>query len=147
MKEEISYIAKRYRRGRFSVDKAWQRLNIKPAPRWTRFRIAAAIASAVVLSATAAVLYHQYELNTHTETALPEKTDHVAPLKAVKVIDFENTPLPTVISKIKEVYGVEVSNIPDNAGEYHLSLHYEGNAVDLIATINEILETQMDVKE
>lgn len=147
MKEEISYIAKRYRRGRFSVDKAWQRLNIKPASKWTRFRVAAAIASVVVLSATAAVLYHRYELNTHTETALPEETEQATTLKAVKVIDFENTPLPTVISKIKEVYGVEVSNIPDNAEEYHLSLHYEGNAVDLISNINEILETQMTVKE
>ena len=26
-------------------------------------------------------------------------------------------------------------------------LHYEGNAVDLVATINDILETQMTVKK
>lgn len=147
MKEEITYIAKRYRRDRFSVDKAWRRLNIKSTSIWPRLRITAAITSIVVLTATAAVLYHQYELKTDIKASLPEKTGQVAKLKVVKVIDFENTPLPTVILKINEVYGVEVVNIPDNAVEYHLSLHYEGNAVDLIATINDILETQMTVEE
>lgn len=146
MKEEVTYIAKRYRKGKFSVDKGWKRLNIKPAYKWSSLKIAAAVASVVVLSATAAVIYHQYELNHTSDKPVPEVVKPAASLEAVKVIDFENTPLPIVISKIKEVYGVEVVNIPDNATEYHLSLHYEGNAVDLVATINDILETQMSVK-
>ena len=36
----------------------------------------------------------------------------VEPLEVVKVIDFENIPLTTVISKIEEVYGVEIENVP-----------------------------------
>lgn len=145
--EEINYIAKHYRKGKFSVDKAWKRLNVKPAFRWSGFKIAAAAASVVVLSAAAAIIYHhQQEHPTSTDYIVPEVVKPEEPLKAVKVIDFENTPLPTVISKIREVYGVEVENIPDNASEYNLSLHYEGNAIDLVATINEILETQMTVK-
>lgn len=148
MKEEVTYIAKRYRKGKFSVDKGWKRLNIKPALKWSGLKIAAAVASVVVMSATAAVIYHQYKLNDTTDKTVNESVKPAAAsLEAVKVIDFENTPLPTVISKIKEVYGVEVVNVPDNAGEYNLSLHYEGNAVDLVATINDILETQMSVKE
>lgn len=147
MEEEVTYIAKRYRRGKFSADKGWKRLNIKPAFKWSGLKIAAAVASVVVLSATAAVIYHQYELKDTTDKTVNESVKPAASPEAVKVIDFENTPLPTVISKIKEVYGVEVINVPDNAGEYHLSLHYEGNAVDLVATINDILETQMSVKE
>lgn len=146
MKEEVSYIAKRYRKGKFSVDKGWKRLNIKPAFKWSGLKIAAAIATVVVLSATAAVIYHQYDLNTSPDNQDKEVVKSVEPLKVVKVIDFENTPLPTVISKIKEVYGVEVVNVPDNASDYNLSLHYEGNAIDLVATINDILETQMTVK-
>lgn len=71
----------------------------------------------------------------------------VVPESAVRAIDFENTPLPTVISEIREVYGVELTGIPDNAVDYRLSLHYEGSAEDLIATINEILDTKMAVKE
>lgn len=147
MKEEVTYIAKRYRKGKFSVDKGWKRLNIKPTFKWSGFKIAAAVASVVVLSATAAVIYHQYELNDTTHKPVKESVKSAVSLEAVKVIDFENTPLPTVISKIKEVYGVEVVNVPGNAGEYQLSLHYEGNAVDLVATINDILETEMSVRE
>lgn len=145
MKEDITYIAKRYSRGKFSVDKGWKRLNIKPVFKWSILKIAAAISSVVVLSATAAVIYHEYELKNSLERTI-EEVIKPTQLEAVKVIDFENTPLTSVISKIKDVYGVEVVNIPDNAEEYHLSLHYEGNAVDLVATINDILDTQMSVK-
>jgi hypothetical protein len=146
MKEEVTYIAKRYNRGKFSVEKGWKRLNIRPTFKYTGLKIAAAISSVVVLSAAAAIIYRQYEVKDSPQKSVQETAQPSASLMVVKVIDFENTPLPTVISKIKEVYGVEVVNVPDNAREYHLSLHYEGNAVDLVATINEILETQMSVK-
>lgn len=147
MKDEVTYIAKRYRKGKFSADKGWKRLNIKPVFKWNSLKIAAAISSVVVLSATAAVIYHQYELKNTPDKAVHEAVKPVAPLEVVKVIDFENTSLTTVISKIEEVYGVEIQNVPKNAEEYNLSLHYEGNAVDLVATINDILETQMTVKK
>ncbi len=147
MKEEVSYIAKRYRRGKFSADKGWKRLNLKPALKWNGFKIAAVISSVVVLSATAAIVYHQYGVNVPQDKTVQETVISDTPIVVVKVINFENTPLPTVISKIEEVYGVEVVNIPENAEQYCLSLHYEGNAIDLLATINDILETQMSVKE
>ena len=105
MNEEITYIAKRYRKGKFSVDKGWKRLNIKPALKWNGLKIAAAVASVVVLSATAAIIYHQYELKDTTDKIVNESVRPAASLETVKIIDFENTPLPTVISKIKEVYG------------------------------------------
>ncbi len=37
-------------------------------------------------------------------------------------------------------------NIPENADDYMLSLHYEGNALDLIDTINVILGTSMEIE-
>ena len=72
MNEEITYIAKRYRKGKFSVDKGWKRLNIKPALKWNGLKIAAAVASVVVLSATAAIIYHQYELKDTTDKIVNE---------------------------------------------------------------------------
>lgn len=69
------------------------------------------------------------------------------PKEVVKVIDFENTPLPVVVDKIEEVYGVEVTGLPENAEEYRLSLHYEGNPVELVETINDILDIKMAIKE
>ena len=65
----------------------------------------------------------------------------------VKVIDFENAPLPEVVKKIESVYGVKVMGMPESPEHYELSLHYEGTPTDLISTINEILGTQMTVTE
>ncbi len=145
--KDIDFIAGRYRIGRFSIDEGWKRLNIAPSfLRWKRVRVAAAIASVIVLSATAAMIYRQYDLTSDKQVQQPEQLA-VSPKEVVKIIDFDNAALPTVITKIKEVYGVEIVNIPENADEYHLSLHYEGNAVDLVTTINDILDTQMSVKE
>ncbi len=143
--KEIKFVAQRYRSGKFSVDKGWARLNVGRESVWRRLRIAAAVASVVILSATAAVIYHHHGLN--TAKSAPEKIEQTVSADVVKVIDFENTRLPVVIAEIKEVYGVEVINVPDNAEDYSLSLHYEGNAADLVAAINEILDTQMAVRK
>lgn len=145
MKEEISYIAKRYRKGRFSADKGWKRLGIAPSFRVRRMRIAAAIASFVVLTAAAAVIYRNDTVS-ETNAEIPQTVTQ-NPREVVKVMDFENTPLPVVVDKIKEVYGVEVTGLPENADEYRLSLHYEGNPVELVATINDILDTKMAIKK
>ena len=67
--------------------------------------------------------------------------------KVVRVIDFEEAPLTDVVEKIREVYGVEVVGLPANPGQYTLSLHYEGSAIDLVETINDILDTDMTVIE
>lgn len=143
--KEIKFVVKRYESGKFSVNKGWSRLNIVHASIWRRMRIAAAVVSVVILSATAAVIYRHYTLN--TDTSAPEKIEQTVTADVVKVIDFENTQLPVVISKIKEVYGVDVINVPDNAEDYYLSLHYEGNVSDLVTAINEILDTKMTVKQ
>lgn len=142
--EEIRYVARRYKPGRFNADKGWRRLGIAPSFRLRRLRVAAAVAGAVVLSATAAFVFHRYNNVGVQEAAVPVQ-ETVAPELVVRVIDFEDTPLPVVVGRINEVYGVEVMNMPEDAGEYTLSLHYEGNAADLVETINDILGTQMYV--
>lgn len=110
-----------------------------------RMRIAAAIASFAILTATAAVIYRHVSIpasNIEIQQSIPAD-----PKEVVKVIDFENTPLPVVVDKIEEVYGVEVTGLPENAEEYRLSLHYEGNPVELVETINDILDIKMAIKE
>lgn len=146
MEEEISYIAKRYLKGKFSVEKSWRRLQIGPSAKIRRLRVAAAVASVIALSATGAIIYQQSTSHPAKEVQHPA-TRVVPPMEAVKVIDFEDAALPEVVSRIKEVYGVEISNLPENEGEYRLSLHYEGNVSDLVDAINDILGTQMVVKE
>lgn len=143
--KDISFIAQRYREGRFSVEKGLRRLNMARAYKLRRLGVAAAVTSVLVLSATAAMIWRHYSSVSVTED--PKIETVISQTEVVKVIDFENASLPAVIKEIKEVYGVEVVNLPENAWDYRLSLHYEGNAVDLVNAINEILETQMRVKE
>lgn len=145
-KKEIKYIAERYKSERFSTDKAWSSMGFRRLSWWTVNRAAAAIVLAVGLTATAAIVINRHlaspEDETGQETVVPDTA-----VSAVKVIDFEDTALPEVIKQIKKIYGIEIENIPENASDYKLSLHYEGNVENLVATINEILDIQLSVKK
>lgn len=143
--KEIDFIARHYRKGRFDTAVAWSRLGIGAAARRRRLRIAAAIAGLVILSASAGFLIHEY--NTVTQTQQTQEIHVESPMQTVRVIDFDNAPLDKVIETVESVYGVRVIGVPDAAENYSLSLHYEGTPADLIAAINEILGTRMEVVE
>lgn len=145
--KEVDFIARRYKKGRFSPDAGWYRLGIAPVSIWKRYRVAAVVAATVILSATATILYREYRMDDVPQQTMPVKAQTISPLAEVKVIDFENAPLPEVVKKIESVYGVKVEGVPASPEEYVLSLHYEGTPTDLISVINEILGTQMTVAE
>lgn len=142
--KEIRFIAKHYKKGLFAVEPALRRIRPAASRWWTRSRIAAACIGAVILTASATLfVHHKYFVSPPVEmqpSSLPAA--HI-----VRAIDFEDAPLPVVVAKIKEVYGIDVVNLPDNAEEYSLSLHYEGSASDLVDTINDILDTEMYIME
>ncbi len=143
--KNIDFVARHYRRGRFNVQTGWRRLGIARGIGMRRLRVAAAVAGAVILSATAAILYKEYS---YEHTAAPvEIGSTVSSLAEIKVIDFEKAALPEVVQRIESVYGVTVGNLPEHAEDYVLSLHYEGNPAELIAIINETLGTQLTVSE
>ncbi|MBD5365606.1 MAG: DUF4974 domain-containing protein [Bacteroides sp.] len=144
-KKDIDFVARHYQKGHFSAEAGWKRLGIAPVSFWKRYRVAAAIAAMIVISATAAIIYQEYLTVDVTQQVTDSPT--TSPLVEVKVIDFENASLPDVIKKIETLYNVKVENIPDQDKEYVLSLHYEGTPTDIIAVINDILGTQMIVTE
>lgn len=145
-RDEIGFVARHYSKERFHTDEAWKRLGIGGAPWWRRAKVAAAVGATIFLSATAALVYHQYGIES-SESGVKDEMERVLPGYAVSVIDFENTPLPQVIERIRKVYGVEIADVPEDAGEYSLSLHYSGNAYDLVEIINDTLGTEMKVEE
>ncbi|MDE5594137.1 MAG: hypothetical protein K2I89_00995 [Muribaculaceae bacterium] len=144
--KEISFVAKHYRKNSFSVDKAWASLGVASPSKWRVLRAAAVVAGVVVLSATAAIIYNHYEPSA-TEPTVETVAETPSPSEVVRVIDFEEATLPVVVETIKEVYGVKIVNLPENADSYRLSLRYEGTAEDLLTTINEILDTEMSVEK
>ncbi len=145
--KEIKYIAKYYRKGMFAVEPALRRIRGTKTVWWTRWRIAAACIGATLLTASAAFfVHHNYFSTSPTEMEQTSPTS-IPAAQIVRAIDFEDAPLPVVVAKIKEVYGVDVVNLPADASDYSLSLHYEGSALDLIDTINDILDTEMTIQE
>lgn len=145
--KDIRFVASRYRRGAFSTEKAWRRMGLVSHSWWSKNRIAAAVAGLVFMSATAAVIVYRYSApDTPVATSVMVKEDK-SPAMAIRVLDFDNATLTTVVAEIRKVYGVEVENLPEDADSSRLTLHYEGNACDLIERINEILDTNLEIRQ
>lgn len=145
--KDLRFVAKHYRRGAFSADKAWRRLSIVFSSWWSRSRIAAAVAAVVVLGATAAIVIRQYEPSPKQEIAVTEQPSFETRAAAVKVIEFDNASLTVVAEEIKKVYDIEITGLPADADSVRLSLRYEGNVRGLIENINDILDTDLSIKE
>ncbi len=128
------------------MEPALRRIRPAGVRRWTPGRIAAAWVAMAVLSATAAVLVHN-DFFIDSNRPAGQTAETIPAETIVRAIDFEATPLPVVVEKIKNVYGVDVTGLTDDADDYILSLHYEGSATDLLETINDILETDISIKK
>lgn len=147
MDKDLKFIARHYRKGMFAVEPALRRIKGGKSSWWTRTRIAAACAIAAILTATAAVFVHNEYVSDNVPTIEVAGQPAIPATEIVRVIDFEAAPLTEVVAKIREVYGVEVTGLPADPDQYRLSLHYEGSALDLVETINDILDTDMNVIE
>ena len=144
MKEhDIDFVARHYRKGAFDIKQGWRRLALTSQGGWRRLKVAATVAVLLAIGATAAVVFTRSdEKPAGTETTV-ETPSAESILTAVRAIDFDNAPLTDVVTEIYNVYGVEIGNLPENAASMHLSLHYEGNVEDLVASINEILNCEL----
>ena len=141
--KNIDFVARHYRKGSFSTDKGLKAIGFGAVGRWNRLKVAAAVAVIVVLSASAVLIYNRYVPSQTDLTSEESEVVQQSLSEAVRIIDFEDTPLPDVVDRIKDVYGVEIENLPVDADRYTLSLRYEGTADDLVETINDILGTEM----
>lgn len=135
----VEFVTRYYRHGFLSSRKGWRELNLS-ASRWRSWRIAAAVAGVVVLSASAAIYLHYDE----PAVAQPERYEPVL-ADEVKRIEFSDAPLPEVVAEIERVYGVKVTGMPDES--YRLTLSYEGSVADLVETINTLLGTHLTIEK
>lgn len=142
--ESLRFVAKYWKPSLFSASRGWKELGLAAPVRWWRTRAAAAVAAVAIISASAAIFI--YDTVRTPEQAVETTTQPVAeaPMTKIVRIEFTDAPLAEVIAKIEEVYGVKVTDCP--AESARLTLSYEGNAPDLITTINEILGTEMKVE-
>lgn len=148
---DIKFVVRHYRKGAFVIKRGWRSLGIRR--KISIYQKVAACSAALITLSAAAVIYFHFS---SPEQTVP-KINQPAPIKGnirqslpaqpaeavVSSVFFDNAPLTVVIEEIETVYGVQVSNLPDNADSYMLTLHYEGDAADLVATINELLEINL----
>ena len=123
-------------------------MGFRRASRRFAAKTAAAIGLLLAITATAAVIIRMEFMP--ADNLSPDKDGQesiVDKALAVRTIEFDDVPLTVVIDEIRSVYGVELDSVPVNAGDYRLTLHYSGNAADLVETINEILDTEISIRE
>lgn len=140
---DIDFVARHYRKDAFNISQGWRRLALTSHGSWRRMRVAAAVSVLLALGATATIILTR-PAQKPVETEITVETPSAASLlTVVRAIDFDDAPLTDVVNEIYNVYGVEIGNLPENAAALRLSLHYEGNVEDLIASINEILNCEL----
>lgn len=144
--KEINFVAKYYRKGLFKIEPALYRIKGIRKNFWTFSKVAAVSSIVIAIGATAAIIITNSYNPQKVETEVPV-IDNTSPLLISHIIDFDDAPLSAVVEQINLTYGVEIENIPVNAEELYISLHYEGTALDLVETLNEILGTHMKIKE
>lgn len=140
------FVARHYREGAFSERDAWRRLGIDVEPRvsrWRRWRVAAGIAVAVALGATAALV--AYRPATPEPAAAVQTAPPVDLIHTPHPITFDNATLPQVVAEIKKVYDVELSGLPADPERIVVTMHYDGSAADLVATLNDTFDLNLKI--
>ena len=144
--KDIDFVAKRYKEGLFRIEPALFRIKGFKKKIPTLPKIAAISSIVIAIGATAAILI----TNSYSRKEIPSEVpviEKASPMLVSHVIDFDDAPLTIVVDQINLIYGVEVDNVPINADELYVSIHYEGTAADLVETLNEILGINMKIIE
>lgn len=148
IEESIRFVARHFSPEAFSRTKAWRRLGIS-AVSISRFQLrrslkyAAVGIGVVALTASAILLINRDASAPATEGSPAETAVPAAPVSPT--LRFNDTPLTEVVKSIEQTYGVRVTNIP--AEEYRLTGVYEGTADDILATINDLLGTNLEIEK
>ncbi len=116
---------------------------------FTKRRSAAAVAVSVALVAIASsiAVYYSFVDKSPEEidkrpveqvesAVLPEQPDYA-------VVEFDDAPLAAVVSEIENLYGVQIEGVPEK--EMRLTIHYEGDVQDLVETINDLLDINLEI--
>lgn len=146
--ESLNFVSRYYEDGSLMPRQGWYRFRLTHSmPKWRR-NVAAACIGAVVMVASASVYYVMTSSTSEREepgmvTTVVETTEQT-PYKVAK-IQFTDAALKDVVKEIEKTYGVKVANVPEE--ETRLTISYEGNAYDVVETINDLLGINLKIEE
>ena len=146
VQKEVEFIAGHYKEGLFAAEPALYRIKGFKKRFLTVPKIAAISSFVIAIGAMAAILITKPYDHKETGTGIPA-IEKVSPVSVSRVIDFDDVPLTAVVEQIRLIYNVDVTDMPQDADELYVTIHYEGTVSDLIETLNEILGTNMRIKE
>lgn len=142
----LSFVISHYEQGQFDEKAVWRKIMGSRFKFLDRRWIAAA-SIAFVLGASAFVYSvvsirtnqpeMQKEVLTNTSTSLQKES-------VTEKITFNNAPLEEVISKIEDLYGVEILNKPTQ--EITVTISYEGTAEEVVDILNETFNIDLKLK-
>ncbi len=145
--KSLDFVVRYYRKGAFRPRRLGKILEF--VPRYSFFcrrNIAAAcVATALIASAGIGVYFYTHPNDSTGTSQIPAVETTVTASKEVHRIEFNNVPLTTVVKEIEKTYNVKISSLPKE--QYRLTLSYEGTAEDLVATINELLGTNLEIEQ
>ena len=146
--KNLKFVVEHYQDDVFNRKRSWMRLGLGKGLLWSRIKIVASVALIIAISATATVLINKgYFISDHEDDDMTVPTAVLSPADVVRTIEFDNASLPDVLDDIRIVYGVEITNVPADADQYHITLRYEGSARDLVDAINDLLDLKLIVEE
>ncbi len=143
---DISFVVRHYRKGVFDRRRAWLALPlIRNTSWWRRHTMAAAASVAVVIAAAATVYYVGIVKPERTITPAASQTEEtvIAVSEPTARFEFDGVALSKAVEQIEESYGITLVGLPD--GDPELTLTFEGTAADLVALINESLDSHISI--
>lgn len=154
--DSIRFVARHYEPGAFADRQGrWSR-SLPRAAWWRRHPAAAAAIAGAVFAASAAGAYMAVSLSSPGPAAEPAATPAPAPAVPADtatvqipaedkslVLSFSDAPLSEVCDAIESSYGVTLADVP--VSDETLTLDYEGDAADLVGTINDLLGTHIRI--
>ena len=145
--ESLSFVARNYRQGKFSVARAWQRTGIGSRPWWQRGGSVAAVAAGVALVASACIYTWMSPDRNRVESAEPASVESqiTASPSVTARIEFADESLANVVKEIERTYSVSVDNVPDD--DLRVTLSFEGDAADLISVLNELFGINLELRQ
>lgn len=146
IKDSIEFVGSHYDEDAFDASRTLRSIGFEKrrAFRFNARNIAAAVAT-IAIAASACILI--YNTSSKVESPAVEQkveTKTVSPVEISHKIEFNDASILTVAAEIEKIYGVEIENLPEE--DYRLTLSYEGNARDLVETINELLGTHITIR-
>lgn len=144
--EECRFVVAHFKEGAFRTKELFESRVAFRNRRRIAIRWVAASLIAVTLSAAAIITYKIRSVEPDQVTPEQCIVDKADNSKAMEIIhlEFNDAKLSDVIKAVEEAYGVKLTNVPDE--EIFLTLSYEGNAQDFIDTVNELLNTEIEIE-